>query len=41
MMCRRKVLSGVGGGVGVEKGPSFGFEWWGEGRRIVCMGGIS
>lgn len=36
-----KVFSGVGGGVGVEKGFSLGFAWWGEGRRIVCVGDIS
>lgn len=40
-MCRMKVLSGVGGGVGVEKGWRIRFAWWGEGRRMVCIGGVS
>jgi len=40
MICRRKVFSGVGGGID-EKRRSFGFAWWGEGRRMVGMGGVS
>lgn len=40
-MCRMKVLSGVGGGVDVEKGRRIRVAWCGEGRRMVRIGGVS
>ena len=41
MMCKMKALSGVGGGVDVERGCKIRFAWWGEGSRTVCTGGVS
>jgi hypothetical protein len=38
---RMKVLSGVGGGVDVEKGWRMRFAWWGDGRRMVCVSSVS